>query len=168
MTKHRRCSNDREVFEAKTEPEPNTGCWLWTGKMFRNGYGCVSSGPKGNERYLLAHRVSRELFHGDRPDVVMHSCDNRACVNPAHLRAGTQMDNVKDCMAKGRKTAPPRLDGSLRHNAKLTESDISEIARMRREGMSQRLVGEAFGVKQALISKIERGLAWKHVPQDWL
>lgn len=168
MTKHRTCANDRDAFEAKTTPEPTTGCWLWTGKMFRNGYGCVSSGKKGSERYLLAHRVSRKLFHGDEPEVVMHACDNRACANPAHLQAGTQHENIQDCMRKGRKTAPPRLEGSLLSNAKLTEADIPEIRRLRAAGLSQSAVGARFGVKQALISKIELGLAWKHVPSEWL
>jgi hypothetical protein len=37
--------------------------------------------------------------------VVQHSCDNPACVNPHHLRVGTQHDNVHDSMSKGRK--PP-------------------------------------------------------------
>lgn len=168
MTKHRTCANDRDIFEAKTTPEPNTGCWLWEGKRFRNGYGCVTSGPKSSERYLLAHRVSRRLFCGDEPEVVMHTCDNRACVNPSHLVAGTQLENIRDCMRKGRKTAPPRKDGSEQRNAKLHERDIATIRRLRAEGLSQREVGRRFGVGQALISKIERGLAWRHVPAEWL
>lgn len=164
MTKHRKCANDREVFEAKTTPEPMTGCWLWIGKRFLNGYGCISDGPRGKQRYLLAHRVSRRLFHGDEPPIVMHSCDNRACVNPTHLRAGTQQDNIDDCIRKGRKTLPPRHDGSLSPNAKLHERDIPVIRALRAQGLSQREVAGRFGVKQALISKIELRQAWRHVP----
>jgi hypothetical protein len=162
------CANDLETFLSKTTPEPTTGCWLWTGKLFKNGYGCVTSGPRRGGRFLLAHRVSRTLHFGDAPQVVMHACDNRACVNPAHLRAGTQLENIRDCIRKGRKTPPPHLRGSQSGSAKLSESDIPEIRRLRASGLSQSKVAARFGVKQALISKIELGLLWKHVPGEWL
>ncbi len=77
-------------------------CWLWTGAKFRKDYGAFRS--KGKIRH--AHRYSYELAHGveltDIQQVLMHTCDNPPCVNPAHLRLGTHADNVADMIAKGR------------------------------------------------------------------
>ena len=73
------------------------GCWLWTGAKTGVGYGSFRG--KG------AHRVSWERHHGRAVPgrkMVLHRCDNRACVNPDHLFLGSQLDNVRDMMAKGR------------------------------------------------------------------
>lgn len=72
-------------------------CWLWQGGKAR-GYGQLSF-LKHPHR---AHRVRFALDHGWLPEVVMHACDNRPCVNPAHLKGGTQLDNMRDMHAKGR------------------------------------------------------------------
>jgi HNH endonuclease len=77
------------------------GCWNWIGSIRKNGY--------GNARYdgknISAHRMAAHLFLGlplgDKRQV-LHHCDNPRCVNPAHLFLGTQSDNLKDCVAKGR------------------------------------------------------------------
>ncbi len=76
-------------------------CWLWTGP--RGGDGCGVFNFKG--RPYSAHRTAYALTHGEIPPglVVMHSCDNRWRVNPAHLRVGTQAENVRDMHSKGRR-----------------------------------------------------------------
>lgn len=85
-------------FYASVEQTPS--CWHWRGGKYRNGYGKISA--RGACR--LAHRVSYELHRGVIPQglQVLHACDNRRCVNPAHLFLGTQSDNLRDCVAKGR------------------------------------------------------------------
>ncbi len=77
-----------------------TGCYLWTGKKNKNGYGRI----KVNGKEQAAHRVSYAIANGAIPDgmCVLHRCDTPACVNPEHLFAGTVIDNLRDMHAKGR------------------------------------------------------------------
>lgn len=78
------------------------GCWTWIGYTPPTGYGSMNvPGMKGP---VPAHRISYALKHGSCPPgmVVMHTCDNKLCVNPKHLRAGTQGDNFRDAVRKGR------------------------------------------------------------------
>lgn len=76
-----------------------TGCWEWRANKVR-GYGRFSHGG----RMWLAHRVAHAELIGPIPDGldVLHSCDNPPCVNPAHLRAGTDQDNMRDQLSRGR------------------------------------------------------------------
>lgn len=75
-------------------------CWNWTGAILAKGYGAFRF-RGGTWR---ANRVSYTLFKGRITEgrYVLHSCDNRRCVNPDHLFDGTQLDNITDCIAKGR------------------------------------------------------------------
>lgn len=75
-------------------------CWLYTGKQDNLGYGV----KKLNKKYIFVHRFMYSVFNGPLEDgkVVMHTCDNPPCCNPAHLVQGTVKDNVHDSMNKGR------------------------------------------------------------------
>ena len=87
-----------ERFWARVRKTP--GCWEWEGSKSAAGYGQV--GHDG--RILYAHRLACEWAHGSAPDgtEVCHSCDNRGCVNPDHLRWGTRQENVDDMIERGR------------------------------------------------------------------
>lgn len=78
------------------------GCWLFAGAVC-NQAGHVHIAREDGSR-IFAHRYSYELHHGPIPAglVILHSCDVPRCVNPAHLSAGTQRDNIHDAIDKGR------------------------------------------------------------------
>lgn len=86
-------------FHEKYAVDATTGCWNWTGYLY-HGYGIISVGRKPTK----AHRFSYMLHIGSIPDgmIICHTCDNRSCVNPSHLYAGTYADNNRDISERGR------------------------------------------------------------------
>lgn len=143
-------------------PEPNSGCWLWLGAASKGGYGTVKHG----HHTRAAHRVSWEVANGTQvPDgmVVMHKCDNPSCINPDHLRLGTQFDNLADMRRKGRSRIgnggiQPRMPGSPRE--KLTEAQVVAI---RVDTRATSVVSAEYGVSPCQIRSIRRRTAWRHI-----
>ena len=136
-------------------------CHIWTGKVERSGYGRVSW--HGKKR--LAHRVAAYLCGLidtlDAPDRILHSCDNRLCCNPAHLSIGSQRDNMRDAVSKGRMKIPDNR-GTRSGNAKLSEADISAIKHSYAiGGESQKNIGAQYGVSQMVISRVVRGVSYR-------
>lgn len=89
----------RERWEAKVDKSAGPdACWPWTANRYKCGYGQmrVGKGPTG------AHRVAFFLANGHWPQVARHSCDNKICVNPAHILDGTASDNQLDCVLRNR------------------------------------------------------------------
>lgn len=145
-------------LKARTEIDDKTGCWNWVGSYTKKGYGKMSLGNWPHK----THRISYIIHKGPIPHglVVMHSCDNRKCWNPAHLSVGTQRDNVHDMIKKGRRnTARGRRNAS----SKLIEEDVPVVLYLIKRGCSQRLIGELFGVAHVQIGRIARGEGWSHV-----
>ena len=136
-----------------------TECWPWTASLYTNGYGSFAAGG----RYggcVRAHRAAWGLTNGEIPDglVVCHSCDNRRCVNPAHLFLGTRMDNVRDMCAKGRQTR-----GEKNAASRLTERDVRSIRALRAKGLIMREIAAEFGVTRKAVELILHGHRWAHV-----
>lgn len=154
-----------ERFESKVEKIPEAGCWVWMGSLNNKGYGVFSL----NRKQKYAHRVSYQLYNGPIPDglYVLHRCDNPACVSPTHLFLGTQKDNMRDMMAKGRRKwerGGNGRSGEGVHFHELTELQVLEIRRLRSvDGMFQQEIAEKFGVSQPLVSRILNRKVWKHI-----
>lgn len=92
-----------ERFWANTQRNGDD-CWRWMGATNNQGYGVLAVYSGDKRQRVLAHRLSIVIATGADIDgrVVMHTCDNPLCVNPDHLRIGTQADNVRDALRKGR------------------------------------------------------------------
>lgn len=96
----------RSLYErlwAKVQTGWESDCWEFKGASGDAGHGHL--GPSGaSQRHHQAHRVAWEFFYGPIPDglYVCHHCDNPPCCNPAHLFLGTQADNMRDMIRKGR------------------------------------------------------------------
>ena len=98
-----------ERFWAKVERSTPDSCWEWIAARASTGYGVIQwPNAQGVLRVTGAHRVSYSLAHGNIPDglYVCHRCDNRGCVNPAHLFLGAHRDNIADMVGKRRNVVP--------------------------------------------------------------
>src|SRR5438876_1199434 len=120
-----------------------TPCVLWTRSQNGHGYGKLSLGG----RIVAAHRAVYEERIGPIPAglMVLHHCDTRSCINPAHLFLGTARDNAMDAVAKGRwKSNPPK--GERSPNAKVTAREVLAIRERHRNGESFASLARDYGI----------------------
>ena len=135
-------------------------CWVWAGSCDAHGYGqlTVTTAPYRHTT-RKAHRISWALHHDDPGDqFVLHACDNPPCVNPHHLRLGTQQDNADDTVRRGRTAR-----GGLNGHAKLTAEMVGEAKKRCSAGESYASIAREFGVTGTTISRSVRGLRWGHL-----
>lgn len=151
---------------ARVEFDTNGGCWLWSGATSSGGYGSIR--PLPCEPAAPAHRLSYVVHKGSIPDGlhVCHACDVRACINPDHLWLGTRSDNMRDMLAKGRRT-PPTVSGSYSPNLKFTSADIRQMHLAKRSGATAIAIAERWNTTAAYIRFVLRGAAWPHVAQEF-
>ncbi len=156
------CGRKRPYFPRSTGPakrfwhrvEKGPGCWIWRGARRRGQYGNVAF----KKRFWRAHRLSWYLTHGKIPKNkrVCHTCDNRWCVNPAHLFIATQKDNIWDMVRKGRKVG-----------AKLTPTQVRLIyVQLKTASNSANLLAKKYGVSLPTVYRIGNGATWSAVTQD--
>lgn len=147
------------------------GCWNWTGSG--NGrYGQISV----NGRLEKAHRVSYKMHNGEIPEglYICHKCDNTLCVNPDHLFAGTQQENLIDMNNKGRNTLkndPSRAAcGSDAGSAKLTDIAVMDIRSRYKKGprhtSNTHDLAKEYGVDDSTIRRILSRTTWRHVKNE--
>lgn len=131
-------------------------CLLWPYSKANYGYGEVRfGGRKGRKR--LVHRVICELTRGPPPsgkNDAAHSCGNRLCCNPRHLRWASRTENVADSRLHGTISR-----GERNGHARVTESDVRLIRALRGKATQQE-IAKRFGVSRAAVSAIQRRSSW--------
>jgi hypothetical protein len=147
-----------ERFWEKVDVRGPDECWEWLAGKTTNGYGFFC--PRPGSR-LRAHRFSWELHNAQEiPEglVVRHTCDNKMCVNPAHLLIGTQAENVREAVERG-----------LWHNKRggtpvLTADKVREIRRLHKEeSLGYKRLGRLFSVSPSAIRAVVKGRSWAWV-----
>ena len=155
-TKHAKDCTQLMRFWGKVQRSGD--CWLWLGYKQPDGYGQVNVDGKT----LNSHKHVYELFNGKVPSgmEILHSCDVRHCVNPAHMSIGTHTDNMRDAMRKGRNTK-----GELTKRNKITETQAREILSLKGNARAAELARK-HGVKPGAITAIWRGDLWRHIHEQ--
>lgn len=132
-------------------------CVLWPYSLNTAGYGQLNI-----DRYLhRVHRLSCEMEHGDPPTEhheAAHSCRNRHCFNPRHLRWATRLENDRDKTRDGTDNK-----GEKHGMAKLTDDSVRAIRQLSAEGWLGSTIAERFGVTPMAVSNVLSGKSWSHV-----
>lgn len=149
--------NITEALMRFVSPEPNTGCWLWTGALARANYGACNLRKYG-EQY--AHRAVWRATHGPVPDglCVLHRCDNTLCCNPEHMLLGTQLENIADRQKKNRQAKGER------NRARIPAFAVLGLRVMRHLGCLDTFKeARRLGVGEATVRHAAYGRTWRHL-----
>lgn len=135
----------KDLIRTKSQLDPTSGCWNWVWKGGVKQYPIVRRVELGKS-WIKAHRLSFAAFSGSVPAglVVRHTCDNRKCVNPRHLTLGSQADNNRDTVDRGR-----RRGGRM---VKLNPGDMRSLRFLRGLGYTQGRLANLFSVSQSVVS----------------
>lgn len=152
--KRKLSTEDRFWNFALVHPDPNQ-CWDWAGSFNTDGY------PNFwfNNRNDVGHRFSWILHFGDisGDQWILHYCDNPGCCNPRHLFLGNPAINSKDVCLKFRY--------GKRHIV-LTPEQAILIRNLKASGITCAVLAREFGVSPSHISRLARGLKWKHADEQ--
>lgn len=136
-------------------------CWVWMGPFRANGYGEVLS--LCSKKYIPAHRASMIITHGSISPkmIILHSCHNRLCVNPSHLREGTHKENMEDMVSSGRSARGEK------HGAFVTTNEqVCEIRKRRAAGEFITDIARNLNIKSSTAYKIALGYSMIHEPGE--
>lgn len=156
---HSSATVSEERLQKQIDRTDQSGCWLWIGPRTTKGYASTS----WQGRFRQVHRMLWEREHGPVPAglYVLHHCDVRHCVNPAHLYVGTQTDNMRDMVVRGRK---PSRKGERNGRCKVSEDTVRTIRRRYAAGgVSLRALGDEYGLTMSVVHKIVTRQTWAHV-----
>ena len=141
-------------------------CIEFQGYKNNKGYGQKRSDGKKRYAHRLAYCKAKKIDIKEIDGlVVMHTCDNPPCVNPEHLKLGTQQDNVDDMMKKGRHGINPMSKGETHGCAKLTSEDVFKIREMVKF-KSQAEVARLFLISKTHVSHIVSRKTWAHLHEQ--
>jgi hypothetical protein len=139
-------------------------CWEWKGTIDAYGYGNFSY--KG--KTVKSHRLMYEVYYAEPLENLhcLHKCDNRKCVNPLHLFSGTNLDNRKDKVQKGR-CYTGNQKGENNGGSKLTDNQVREIRKLHiSKKYTTSKLGEMYNVHRSTISYIINNKTYKHLLED--
>jgi HNH endonuclease len=136
----------------------DTPCLVWTGPVWSAGYGTISFKGK-------AYSVHRLIYLIDKGEIkkglsICHKCDCLRCCNVEHLFTGTQRDNIRDSVSKGRFR---RCDSENHGQAVLTKDEVSLIRYFLQNGWNCKELARRYGVNSSTVSSIKRKQTWRHV-----
>lgn len=135
-------------------------CWPWTAGLFTSGYGQFRVGT----RKVRAHRAYFEKVVGSVPEgkILLHTCDNRRCCNPAHLRIGTNAENSADMVAKGRaRSGAVSLPADRNPAARLTWAKVDAIRADARAGLTRAAIAKKYAISPSQAGNIIREKCWR-------
>ena len=159
----------KEILKKRSDKNSvwNEKCLEWTGDLhYHYPHGLVNCIFNGKKAHHPAHRISYWLHKGEIPKgiYVLHSCDNPKCINPEHLHLGTQKDNIRECIERGRANHESKgSKGVKHHKAKLSEDQVAEIRRLRSKGYTGLKLADMFNVSNPMIYYICNKKNWRHV-----
>ena len=174
-------------FWSRVDRAGPSECWPWTARRSPGGYGVFRLPVAYARANRMAFLLSGGRFSPEAP-ICLHSCDRPECCNPAHLRAGSNADNIRDReerdrSAKGirngahthpdsrargmrnhRARHPEEVRGTRNPNARFTEEDVIAIRARRGSGETLRSLAAAYRCSEPAISHIVSRRSWGHVP----
>jgi hypothetical protein len=151
---------------ASSAPQPpitaeltDRGCWECTShKKDKNGYPIMW---RGNEQRMARNFYTHYIGPIPTDTLVCHKCDNPACINPEHLFLGTNAENTRDKVLKGR-----QAKGMSHGNHILNDAIVLDMRRLWRTGWTQTAIASKYGVTIASVNYIVRRIQWAHIPPE--
>lgn len=146
---------DIERFYRRFDRRGPDECWPWNYVKGHAGHGRMWAGG----RNTLASHIALHLDGRPRAGglAALHSCDNPECVNPRHLRWGTQLENIADRVSRGRNRSPTGEDSG---RSKLSYEQVLMIIS---DNRSSRFIANDYGISRSMVCRIKSGKAWRHV-----
>lgn len=140
----------RERFESKITISGENDCWNWKGTYLATGYGGFHLKVNGVKKFVRANRYAWINFRGEDPkeNLVLHKCDNKACVNPNHLYLGDKKQNTKDAIERGQHLTGDRCKNWIR-----TEGLVDRCNDLRRQGYFYREIRAWLGISNTTLLK---------------